>query len=802
MNTGRSSEGAATGRGGRRQASRESQWAQRRLSGAKKLGSGSSLDPAHPPAPWWRLQQERALRSGGRCRSGSFELQICNHHNVGTSNLGQVLRKMAQAEVNLDHDIPLLALQPCWAKTVVGLFSFICFANSYNGDFVFDDSEAIINNKDLRAETPLDDLWYHDFWGSKLSSNTSHKSYRPLTVLTFRINYHLAGGFHPLGFHVINILLHCIISVLIVDVFSILLGGLQYSNKGRRLNLVPKSSLLAALLFAVHPIHTECIAGIVGRADLLCTLFFLLSFLVYCRAFKESKEGTNFSTAWILLSVLLGATAMLCKEQGITILSLVVFRKGLLFRMALLLSGGATMLYVRWRIMGTGPPAFTEVDNPASFADSIFVRAINYNYYYSLNAWLLLCPWWLCFDWSMGCVPLIKSVSDWRIITLAILWFCLIALMCQALCSEDSRKRRILTLGLGFLIIPFLPASNLFFRVGFVIAERVNYLPSIGYCMLITYGFSLLSKQTKKKKLLVAAVLGVLLINVWRCIIRSNQWRSEEHLFRSALSVCPLNAKVHYNVGKNLADKGNQTAAISYYREAVRLNPKYVHAMNNLGNILKERNELHEAEELLSLAVQIQPDFAAAWMNLGIVQNSLRRYQEAEQSYWTAIRHRRKYPDCYYNLGRLYADLNRHVDALNAWRNATVLKPQHSLAWNNMIILLDNTGNLAQAEAVGREALELIPNDHSLMFSLANVLGKSQKYKESEALFHKAIKANPTAASYHGNLAVLYHRWGNLDLAKKHYEISLKLDPTAAGTRENYSLLKRKLDQLQKKDDV
>lgn len=58
---------------------------------------------------------------------------------------------------------------------------------------------------------------------------------------------------------------------------------------------------------------------------------------------------------------------------------------------------------------------------------------------------------------------------------------------------------RILTLGLGFLIIPFLPASNLFFRVGFVVAERVIYLPSIGYCILFTYGFSLLSKQAKKK---------------------------------------------------------------------------------------------------------------------------------------------------------------------------------------------------------------------------------------------------------------------------------------------------------------
>lgn len=130
---------------------------------------------------------------------------------------------------------------------------------------------------------------------------------------------------------------------------------------------------------------------------------------------------------------------------------------------------------------------------------------------------------------------------------------------------------RILTLGLGFLIIPFLPASNLFFRVGFVVAERVIYLPSIGYIILFTYGFSLLSKQAKKKvpskqsvrlmkcftwmiwfltclsfvkKILAVAVLGILLMNIMRCALRSSQWRSEEQLFRSALSVCPLNAKV------------------------------------------------------------------------------------------------------------------------------------------------------------------------------------------------------------------------------------------------------------------
>ncbi|XP_046903092.1 protein O-mannosyl-transferase TMTC4 isoform X2 [Hypomesus transpacificus] len=694
---------------------------------------------------------------------------------------------MAPCEVYWDHHIPVPKLLPVHAKLGVALLALLCFINSYDGDFVFDDSEAIINNKDLNPDTPLNNIWINDFWGSNLSSNSSHKSYRPLTVLTFRLNYLVAGGLHPVGFHVLNIVLHAVISALMIDVFDILIGGLAYDGEGRSLYQAPKTSLLAALLFGVHPVHTESVAGIVGRADLLCALFFQLSFLTYCKAFHRGGDrGEKVSVRWIAFSLSLCAAAMLCKEQGITVLGvnaafdvllickvnvfelsqrLLLGRKpanvggilptGLLTRLALLAVGGVLLIYSRWRIMGTGPPAFTEVDNPASFEESVFLRIVNYNYYYSLNAWLLLCPWWLCFDWSMGCVPLIKSTADWRMVWPLLLWCVLIGLISQALCSQDGQKRRTLTLGLVLMGVPFLPASNVFFRVGFVIAERVLYLSSAGYCLLLAYA------------------LGACCLH-WRAL------------------------RVHYNVGKNLADRGNSSGAIKYYREAVRLHPTYVHAMNNLGNILKEREQLDEAERLLAKAVSIQPDFAAAWMNLGIVQNSLGKFQEAEQSYWNAIRFRRKYPDCYYNLGRLYADLNRHLDALNAWRNATVLKPDHSLAWNNMIILLDNTGNLAQAEMIGREALKLLPNDHTIMFSLANVLGKTQKYQESEGFFLQALRINPNAASCHGNLAVLYHRWGRLDQAKRHYELSLNLDPNAPGTRDNYNMLRRKLDQQQR----
>uniref|UniRef100_A0A9J7XZ12 dolichyl-phosphate-mannose--protein mannosyltransferase n=1 Tax=Cyprinus carpio carpio TaxID=630221 RepID=A0A9J7XZ12_CYPCA len=643
---------------------------------------------------------------------------------------------MVLSEPYWDHHIPLPKLGPLHSRLVTAFVALICFINSYNGDFVFDDSEAIINNKDLNPDTPLSNIWKNDFWGSNLSSNSSHKSYRPLTVLTFRINYLLAGGLHPIGFHMLNVALHCVISVLMIDVFAILIGGLVHDGRGVKLNLSPKASFLAALFFAAHPVHTESVAGIVGRADLLCALFFQLSFLVYCKAFQGGDK--KFSVLWIFSSILLCAVAMLCKEQGITVLGVnaafdilmvcchsfgpndlwINFYFLFSTQIGGLVSSG---LLMRWRIMGTGPPSFTEVDNPASFAENVILRIVNYNYYYSLNAWLLLCPWWLCFDWSMGCVPLIKSATDWRIVWPLLLWCCLMGLVYQALCSQDSNKRRTLTFGLVLLVIPFLPASNLFFRVGFVIAERVLYLSSAGYCLILAYTVGYCSCHWKKHKV-CAATLTLLCVNVARSAQRSQHWRSEQSLFTSALSVCPLNAKVHYNVGKNLADRGNQSAAVKYYREAVRLHPKYVHAMNNLGNILKERNELEEAEELLSSAVHIQPDFAAAWMNLGIVQNSLKKFDKAEQSYLNAIKFRKKYPDCYYNLGRL----------------------------------------------------------------------------ESEGFFLNALKINPNVASCHGNLAVLYHRWGKLDLAKRHYELSLRLDPNAPGTKENYNMLKRKLEQRQR----
>uniref|UniRef100_A0A182VFL2 Glycosyltransferase RgtA/B/C/D-like domain-containing protein n=1 Tax=Anopheles merus TaxID=30066 RepID=A0A182VFL2_ANOME len=129
----------------------------------------------------------------------------------------------------------------------------------------------------------------------------SHKSYRPLCVLTFRWNY-LLHGLEPAGYHLVNVLLHTIVSLMYFRMCAMLLSE--------------TASFAAALLFAVHPIHTEAVTGVVGRAETLSSVFFLAAFIFYTKATRRKK-----STGWrfLCLSMLFVATAMLCKEQGITI---------------------------------------------------------------------------------------------------------------------------------------------------------------------------------------------------------------------------------------------------------------------------------------------------------------------------------------------------------------------------------------------------------------------------------------------------------------------------------------------------
>lgn len=361
--------------------------------------------------------------------------------------------------------------------------------------------------------------------------------------------------------------------------------------------------------------------------------------------------------------------AMLCKEQGITALGVVAvydltavaggfsFRSftkpDILRRFFMITFIGIIFLYARLTVMGSTPPSFQSVDNPASFAESLATRTLSYNYIYSIHALLLIWPHWLCFDWSMGCIPLIRSILDPRNLASVLFWVVIFSACFKALFSPSERQRKYLTLGLALIAVPFLPATNIFFRVGFVVAERVLFIPVAGYCIIFVYGIEKLNVFFPCSKVWRSCLLAIVILFCFKSYRRTVDWQSESKLFLAGLAVCPLNAKVHYNIGKNAADQGFRDVAIERYEKALQLNPDYDQAMNNLANLLKDLGQFQSAEKWLLKAVRVRPDFAAAWMNLGIVQALLKKHSEARISYMTALSHRRKYPDCYYNLGNL-----------------------------------------------------------------------------------------------------------------------------------------------------
>uniref|UniRef100_A0A915K9F9 Dolichyl-phosphate-mannose--protein mannosyltransferase n=1 Tax=Romanomermis culicivorax TaxID=13658 RepID=A0A915K9F9_ROMCU len=322
---------------------------------------------------------------------------------------------------------------------------------------------------------------------------------------------------------------------------------------------------------------------------------------------------------------------------------------------------------------------------------------------------------------------------------------------------------RFAQIGVVLLIVPFLPASNLLIRVGFVVAERVLYIPSMGYCILVSTAFTWID----------FALLLLLMTFSCKCLQRNQDWHNEKILFLSGALVCPNNAKIHYNIGK----VSDVEVAEEAYRLAITLNPSYDHAMNNLANLLKEKGDLVEAASLLTQALNLRPKFSIAWMNLGIVKASEKKYVESEYCYFKALSFRTYYADCYFNLGNLYHEMGRSYQAFNCWMNATKANPKHVKSWINLMLISDEMNETVQALYYGNTATRHLGENAAIYSIMAGFLGKLNRFQESENLFLRAIRLETDNTLLYGNLGILYHRWKRYEKALWAYKEALKKNP-------------------------
>ena len=553
-----------------------------------------------------------------------------------------------------------------------------------------------------------------------MDKEQSHKSYRPLTVLSFRLNY-LLHELQPLGYHLVNLLLHAGVTLL-------------YHSLCARLLSRPAAAL-AALLFAVHPVHTEAVTGVVGRAELLASLFFLSALLQYGNiAAQAGAPGSspplrNNAVAWrgLIWVALLVGLAMLCKEQGITVIAICALHeifvaqklshrdfvalgqvlaggggKGLNLpawlrptgqRLALLTVTGVCLMLGRLRIMGSQLPVFTKFDNPAAVADTP-TRQLTHNYLLSLNAWLLLAPTDLCCDWTMNSVPMVRSVSDPRNLATICFYAILFHLAYRGVRASPRPEASVILTGLGLLVLPFLPASNLFFPVGFVVAERILYLPSMGFCLLVAFGCDKLFRRGGHWwKFLVLAALGLTLAShSSKTVLRNLDWRDEYSLFRSGLKVNAGNAKLFNNVGHALESQGQYAAALEYFHAAVTVQPDDIGAHINVGRTYNHMARFQEAEEAYLRAksllprpkpgetyqARVAPNHLNVFLNLAtLIAKNGSRLEEADLLYRQAISMRSDYTQAYINRGDILLKLNRTKEAQEVYERALFYDSQN-----------------------------------------------------------------------------------------------------------------------------
>ncbi|XP_076025641.1 protein O-mannosyl-transferase TMTC2 [Genypterus blacodes] len=712
-----------------------------------------------------------------------------------------------------------------FAELLCGAVALVLYVNTLGADFCYDDSRAIKTNQDLLPETPWINIFYDDFWGTLLTHSGSHKSYRPLCTLSFRLN-HAVGGLEPWGYHLVNVAFHGAVTSLFTSLARLLLGGGLWS-------------LIAGLLFASHPIHTEAVAGVVGRADEGAALFFLLSLLCYIRhCTLRGHAGTWHLVAWFLGSLGCAACSMLWKELGVTVLAVsalydvCVFHKlklrqvvtllykrknlHLLLNVFLLGSWGAVLLACRLYWMGNKPPNFSNSDNPGADSSSLHTRLLTFFYLPAANFWLLLCPDTLSFDWSMDALPLIRSFADWRnchtvLFYLGLMLLAWFGLRTHQTVKETNGKAHHITNGrngnsnghsyhcndqehinnthtethsaqngtkkhyesrtplpttenvvvfsLGLLAIPFLPATNLFFYVGFVIAERVLYIPSMGFCLLVAVGlrslYVRLRRRSARTMLTYCSAVLILLFGV-KTMLRNQDWQNEEMLYKSGIYVNP--AKAWGNLGNVLKSQGKMEEAEQAYRNALYYRSNMADMLYNLGLLLQENNKFSQALHYYKLAIGSRPTLASAYLNTGIILMNQGRMDEAKRTFLTCAdipdenlkdphAHKSSVTSCLYNLGKLLHEQGHQEEALSVFKEAIQKMPRQfapQSLYNMMGEAYMRLNKLTDAQHWYTESLRAKPDHIPAHLTYGKLLAMTGQKTEAERYFLKAIQLDPT----------------------------------------------------------
>ncbi|HKO98149.1 MAG TPA: tetratricopeptide repeat protein [Pyrinomonadaceae bacterium] len=655
------------------------------------------------------------------------------------------------------------------ALTFILVLTFVAYANSLDGQFVYDDGFQIQKNPTLQSLGNIPSMFTQSVWQfmSGSSDQPIGSYYRPLFNILLIINYQLFG-FNVFGWHMVSVLLHMAATLMVYFL-------------AREWKVSRAGAAVASLLFGIHPIHSESVAWISGVPDPLLAVLVMSSLFLLQR--YQRAEDTN--QQWLLLSALVLLLAMFTKETAMVMpVAFLVFKildeptprqwSALipkLVRIAVVY-GSAAGIYLAMRYQTLG---FISKTEPKSIGVTTEQALL------TIPSVLLSYVRLICFPFSLAIVyehPFVSSLSSAQFWAAAIAVVAILALaVWMVRFSRAGQKALVL------FLLPILPVLNLrAFNPGeSVLHDRYLYLPSIGFCILIGIGAVYLHQQlARKHEWLVPTALSLLGVVLMGATFFQNQtWQNDVALAQSALLVSPRKPFLYNLLGAHYSTRKNFVEAEKYYQQALSHDPNYYDALTNQGDIYLQQNKWAEAEKFYTRSIAAGAAYSQTYFNLGSASIQLRKYPEALAAFQKATSLSPSQADAHYNLAYVYQQMGQLSQAENAYRAALQVRPTYIEPRINLASVLSQQGR--QAEAI--EQLELVrtvaPSHATMLHILGEAYLKLQRYPDAIKVLNQLASVNQQHQFVHTNLGLAYEGSGNIEAARQSFQKAVEVAPSA-----------------------
>ncbi len=642
----------------------------------------------------------------------------------------------------------------------------LAFLNSLNGEFVYDDKVQVLKNPAIKEATNIPKMLTQSVWQflNESDQEASGPYYRPLFNIALTINYQIFG-LEVFGWHLFSLVIHLAVTLLIYAL-------------ARQWGLSRDLAAAAAVLFGVHPVHSESVAWVAALPDPLAAAFILTSLLLYERHYY----GRGIGRYGLPLSAGLALMAMLSKEVAIAYPIFLVAREvfeprgeGLtqivsraLKRTAPFLAMIVIYMALRYYVLGfIARPEPTAAGIPAGHV-LLTLPSILLSY-----ARMLFVPFPLAVMYGKTYV---QSAGDPRFWGAALAVAALIGAALWVTRGSPVGRR-----ALALLILFLLPVLNLkAFRADeSLLHDRYLYLPSIGFCLLISLAIGWLTARLapRRREAVLGAAAALALTLFVLTVSQNRSWHSEDAMTGHALEVTGQWPYLLNYIGAQYSLQNRLTDAERLYQETLTINPRYYDALSNLGDAYRTQARLDEAVSAYTRAIECGAPYADTYYNLGVAYTSQGKNAEAEEALRKTIELRPGHVNALYNLGCVCDKQDKRAEAEEAYVKALARNPAYPEPRINLAVLLTRQGRYSEALDQLQAAQRFAPDHLVLLYALGDLYMKTNRYREAADSWNRLAAREPSHRLVHTSLGLCYESLGEKEQARAQFQKAIEVAP-------------------------